>query len=376
MKGFAYIAVFGLIVLASAGIVAFQALYHGPGGTQVQDGLNRFTSCEQINSFLEENQGSAYYGGFETMAMNIGAGVMRDVTVPLAAPEAAGGQKSAEGSEDYSTTNIQVEGVDEPDIVKNDGKYIYTVSGSTVYIIDAYPAEGMKILSEIASEGVTQIFVNGDRLVVFGSEYWGTYYHIVAEAIATYYPGASPITYVHVYDISDRENPVLKRNVSFEGSYFDSRMVGDYIYIIADKSVYYGDGPVPLPMVYSESGSRPACGCTDLYYFDMPDYSYRFMTIASLDVKDASAELQTKVIMSGYTDTMYVSSDNIYISYMKRISYWDQSERLVEAIKTVLPSDISSQISAVQASDSSKQDKLQSIGEITTTPCQRMRRLP
>ena len=42
----------------------------------------------------------------------------------------------------YSQTNIQVAGVDEPDIVKNDDRYIYTISGSTLAIIDAYPAAG------------------------------------------------------------------------------------------------------------------------------------------------------------------------------------------------------------------------------------------
>ena len=46
------------------------------------------------------------------------------------------------------TTNIQVAGVDEPDIVKNDDKYIYTISGSTLAIIDAYPAAGASIISK------------------------------------------------------------------------------------------------------------------------------------------------------------------------------------------------------------------------------------
>ncbi len=116
-------------------------------------------------------------------------------------------------------------------------------------------------------------------------------------------------------------------------------------------------------MVYSESGSKPACGCTDLYYFDMPDYSYQFVTIASLNVKDDTAEPATKVIMSGYTGTIFVSQENIYLSYMKQISYWDTSERLLNAIKPVLPAEVSQQITDIQSSASPRDEKFQQIGE-------------
>ena len=75
---------------------------------------------------------------------------------------------SPSGTVGYSQTNIQVAGVDEPDIIKNDDKYIYTISGSTLAIIDAYPAAGASVISktEIA-DTPKDIFVNGDRLVLF-----------------------------------------------------------------------------------------------------------------------------------------------------------------------------------------------------------------
>ena len=44
---------------------------------------------------------------------------------------------------DYSGTNIQELGVDEPDIVKTDGTYLYVISNSKLYIIYAFPATGM-----------------------------------------------------------------------------------------------------------------------------------------------------------------------------------------------------------------------------------------
>ena len=77
---------------------------------------------------------------------------------------AAGTESSTAGSaEEYSSTNIQVEGVDEADIVKNDGKYIYIASNNKVVIVDAYPAEEMNVISEIKfDKGVSEIFQAAD----------------------------------------------------------------------------------------------------------------------------------------------------------------------------------------------------------------------
>jgi inhibitor of cysteine peptidase len=359
-KGFAPLAIFGVILLVGAGFVFAQYMIKNPIVSGQE--LKQFQSCDQIKSFLQENSGSSYSGILGISSRTFGNAV----------PMAAGAEKSEDTSAgssapDYSTTNVQVEGVDEPDIVKNDGKYIYTLSGSQIFIVDAYPAEGSQLLSTINSTGASNIFINGDRLVVFGTDYLYPDQPVIEKigiSMPRYYPTYSQQTYIHVYDISDRKDPKTLNEFAIDGYYADARMVGDYVYLIANKGVSYGEGPVPLPMVYSESGSRPACGCTDLYYFDVPDYSYQFVTIASLNVKDDSAEPQTKVVMSGYTGTIFVSQQNIYLSYMKQVSYWDQSERLINALKPLLPSGISESITSIQSSDSPRDEKVQQIGEL------------
>ncbi|MFB5634715.1 MAG: beta-propeller domain-containing protein, partial [Candidatus Nitrosomaritimum aestuariumsis] len=79
-------------------------------------------------------------------------------------------QKGSDGM-DYSTTNVQVENVDEPDYLKNDAKYVYIVSQNTLSIIDAYPAESAKLVLKIAldieSQWIQNMFLNDDRLVIF-----------------------------------------------------------------------------------------------------------------------------------------------------------------------------------------------------------------
>ena len=63
------------------------------------------------------------------------------------AVEAAASQTAVNGQADYSQTNIQVEGVDEADIIKTDGKYLYLVANNRLYIVDARDPAKMKVLS-------------------------------------------------------------------------------------------------------------------------------------------------------------------------------------------------------------------------------------
>ena len=96
--------------------------------------LKRFTSEEELNAYVKysaESGGYGFFGGTQLLSKGVG----RDEAVTMEAAPAA------ESAEEYSTTNIQVEGVDEADIVKNDGKYIYTVSSGKIVIVDAFPAE-------------------------------------------------------------------------------------------------------------------------------------------------------------------------------------------------------------------------------------------
>jgi uncharacterized secreted protein with C-terminal beta-propeller domain len=271
-----------------------------------QDQLKKFSSYEELEDFVVANLEIVghYYDSIDFSPVSM--------PVPLSFGRAEGIGKEDSFSADFSTTNIQVEGVDEADIVKNDGKYIYVVSGNRVTIIDAYPAESAKILSEIEENGnPTEIFINGDKLVVFG---W---------------------TFVKVYDVSCKEEPILKRDVSFDGSYFDSRMIGDYVYVIIISSpIYYPytweesedsyvgikyrtpevKFEITLPEI-SINGNVRTIQATEIYYFDVPDYSYEFTTIMAINTQDDDEEITTETILMGTAHDIFVSPNNIYITY-------------------------------------------------------------
>lgn len=249
-----------------------------------QSQLKRFSSYEQLENFVKNNQMLYLREGYflPGVIASPNAGFLQG---------AATAETKADVSGDYSTTNIQVLGIDEADIVKTDGHYVYAVSGQTIVIIDAVPAENAEILSEMKmNENPIDIFINGNKLVVFGS------------------------TFAKVYDVSDRENPILRRDVEFEnGFYFDSRMIGDYVYVIVSSPIVYLAEGISLPKI-SSNGNDQTIPANDIYYFDVPDYSYNFTTIMSVNTKNDSEQVSKETFLIGMAQTIFVSSNNIYFT--------------------------------------------------------------
>jgi len=266
--------------------------------------LKKFSSYQELKSFVEASSQANTYSDrvFSPQTWALRATAMENAAEGLSVP-------------DYSTTNIQVEGVDEADVVKTDGKYIYAMSNKSVFIVKAYPAEEAEVVSQIDLNGTLMgVFINGDRLVVFEEKGFDAY--ILYEKFNSYEePPAyeSPRVFIRVYDILDRTNPMEARNVSLDGYYFNSRMIGDYVYVVINKPAYCQDDEVALPKIYSDDGVReiPA---TDIYYSDIADYSYTFSTIVAVNVQNDAEEPTLEPFLLGAASNMYVSLNNIYIT--------------------------------------------------------------
>jgi uncharacterized secreted protein with C-terminal beta-propeller domain len=284
-----------LIVLATAIVGASIPFYlEEPHYYASLSPLRRFSSYEELKSFVKASSQvhPDYFWGFPSQTLG---------------PREMVADSSTKGSSvpDYSTTNIQVEGVDEADVVKTDGEFIYVVSNNSVFILKAYPAEEAEVLSKIDLNGTVRgLFINQGRLVVFEDEGYRLYERSSSEP---------PRTSIKVYDISDRTNPVQARNVSFDGYYFNSRMIGDYVYAVINEPAYCKDDEVALPKIYSTDGVEeiPA---TDIYYSDIPDYYYAYTTMVALNVQNDDQEPTIKPFLLGATSNMYVSLNNMYIA--------------------------------------------------------------
>ena len=352
-----------IIALLIVAIVISSALAFAPTESQ-NNNPKKFLSQQDLELFLKKsNDGQRVYGGI----LEIAAGPALLSTMTQASPS-----DYKASFVDFSTTNIQVQGVDEADIVKNDGKYIYTISSGKVIILNAYPAESANILSEIgiANGTATEIFVNGDRLIVFGNSqnaFVGEETSKVsgASVAISSYPYYSSNTFAKVYDISDRKNPVLKRDLSFDGNYFNSRMIGDYVYLVSKKSAYsYGGDPIQLPRIL-ENGNLKTTLPQDISYFDFPDYSYSFTTISAINAQKDSESPESKTFLLGYSQEMYVSQDNIYIVYEKKAKETTIYERFVsDVVLPLAPPEVQNKIKEVQSSNATAYERFQKIGNI------------
>jgi len=157
---------------------------------------------------------------------------------------------------DYSTTNVQVAGVDEADFVKNDGQYIYIISNGRLLIVDACPAENASVISETTFDGTPgDMLLNGDSLVIFTTGYSYTAYEKrgiisgIIEAISRESPPVhtGQVTHALIYSVKNREKPALEKDICADGTYFNSRMIGDLVYLITKEQIYYYDDPMTGP---------------------------------------------------------------------------------------------------------------------------------
>lgn len=286
-------------------------------------GMKTFSSTDELKNYLNtnapNNSPNIYWDRAESLGLN-GA----------FAPQAT----SATGaSKDYSSTNIQVAGVDEADTVKNDGQYIYTISNSqsngyyydyytpytnnNVYIINADPQDA-KVVSKITLDDNLMpagLFLSSDssRLVVLASKYQPYSDSSRDMIIMPFYSDVS--TSINVYDISNKANPVLARNFTVSGSYFNSRMIGNYVYAVTSQNAYVYNDVVTVPAVYSD-GKANGASPTSIYYADMNQSNYySFTSFYGIDIADDQKQPTNMTVLMSGASTMYVSLDNIYVAY-------------------------------------------------------------
>ena len=241
---------------------------------------------------------------------------------------------------DFSQTNVQVFGVDEADIIKNDGEYIYLVKGDSVRIVRAYPPENMTELDAVdfGDEwfSPSELYVDGDKMVVIGSGYKNIYYEEPGVsvdkslAIDNYYYNYSSLTKAYILDISDRSNIEVDRWLSFEGRYDNSRKVDDMLYMVMNKTDYapryenddWYDNDVIVPLyVDSRKGEvEKVAGCGEILHYP-PGESTSYLTVVGIDISDSDSKISKKVIL-GSAGEVYASRENFYVTESSYNWWW------------------------------------------------------
>jgi inhibitor of cysteine peptidase len=228
---------------------------------------------------------------------------------------------------DKSDTNVQVEGVQEGDIIKNDGRYIYISTNKGLKIIDSNP-KAPKIITTVPvpeNTNIIEVFIAGEKLIVIGQN---SYFYIMdrpaGDEAELAEPAIMPPKYfedranVLIYDIKNIEKPLLEREYLFDGSYLSGRVIDDSFYLINNRYLnlgygYYEKAQIDTPLPYYTDvlkNERKEFGYDEIKYF--PNYiDTRYMYIIGIDLSDKSSKPDVDVFLGG-TDTIYVSKENLY----------------------------------------------------------------
>ena len=226
-----------------------------------------------------------------------------------------GDVKAMTNEGDYSATNVQVQGIDEGDLVKTDGTYLYHIVSDKVLITLARPAPSLAIVREIHEEGFFPgaLYVDSSRLVVIGwqwverdSEGEGDYRYML--------PHQATCTRVLVYDLRDMESIRLIRDVSVDGYTVTSRKKDNYLYLVNCQHTYrYSeDEDLPLPC-YKDSaagGEDSIIGYDEIHYFPGGEAS-DFIMLAALDLEGGELKVETYL---GMAQNIYMSPDYLYLA--------------------------------------------------------------
>lgn len=238
-------------------------------------------------------------------------------------PEMAEEPAAAPSPTDSSDTNNQVDGVQEGDIIKNDGKYIYINTVDGLKIIDSNPLKPkiMATLSVPENTSISEIFVSGNKLVVIGQN---NYFHIMyeksMEADAMIMPPRyyEDRTNVLVYNIDNIEKPVLEKEYLFDGNYLSGRTIEDKFYFINTKYINFGydiynkeDFEISLPYYIDVlTNHKHEFDYDNIKYF--PNFiDSRYMYTVGIDLANKDSKPDVDVYLGG-SDTIYVSKDNMY----------------------------------------------------------------
>lgn len=253
-----------------------------------------------------EKQTGSYARGGDVMLLEESAEI---TTMDAGAADTAANQKVT-GEADYSQTNVREAGVDEGDVVKTDGSYLYILKSSgSVRIVDIRGTK-MKEIAEIQpeklNESIEDLYLDGDRLMLVTTGYENS----MEEAESDMYTvNRYQYTALTVYDITEREHPEMTGRITQEGDYRQSRKNGDYVYLLTQYSPSLGDSfedSSVMPLVNEQK-----LAISDVYLPDQtsqPDY----LVASGINIQDPENVISSKAIVSGAAD-FYMSSDNLFI---------------------------------------------------------------
>ncbi len=223
-------------------------------------------------------------------------------------------------SNSYSRTNVQVEGVDESDLVKTDGRTLFVAEQNKVHLMATSPSLSNITYVEIGSSSnvtIQGLYLYEDRMAVIYSIYdyssapSGSSSPGGDVPLSYYlYPYYSSRTCIQVYDVSDPANPSRVLTSGMSGHSLSSRMVGSVVYLLTEHSVWSGED-ITVPRVLNDDGAEVVAS-TSISYDPACSSVSSFVNILAFDVIDGSRANLTA--LAGSSSVCYMSGTSLYLT--------------------------------------------------------------
>lgn len=197
---------------------------------------------------------------------------------------------------EHSTTNIQVENVDEADITKTDGNYIYSISEDNVIITNVIDPENIKIEAKIKPRDEyfpEELILYKDKLVVISTQYIS-------------YNKSN--TFVNVYDITTKSRPRLIEEYTLYEGYYTSRCIDGKLYVIASGRLREEDEKIVT--YYDENNEQKDIGLSNIKYIKGLESNVQTI-IASLNL-NTNEEVKVNSYLFN-VENAYISEHNMYL---------------------------------------------------------------
>ena len=246
-----------------------------------------------------------YYGTITTQwndIQTVDGGMIYEDATTKDSPTNAGST-----TKDYSKTNIQVEGVDEADIIKTDGDYIYSISNKNVVITNVKDPTKIEIETKLSENSVPcDLLLYKDKLVVISSD---------SNNSSTNYYWSRSIgsTEVTIYNTKDKANPKLEKRFKLNEGYNTSRVIDGNLYIFS-SGYLKKDNSVTTNKVereYEEGYETKEIKLSNIKYIK-DNKSNKQTIIAEVDLNNIKNDIKVNSYLIDM-DNAYVSKNNIYL---------------------------------------------------------------
>ncbi len=305
--------------------------------------LQRFSSCDAMQRYMRD---VAKLDAQSRFSVQIGGGFNEYALSSDSASKDDSGE--AGGATSYSTTNTQESSVDEDDLMKTDGTYLYVLSGSSLTVSRAFPTEDAGFLASVEVGGTPEgIYLVDDYVIALSRVTRDTATPPGGAAISR---DSDAFTLATFIDVSDPSAPVVVRETYASGEFQESRRIDDTLYVVTYEYVDVISGASTLteakrlikdttaerwlPWRLDAVASGPdwkitegkACDCEDVSAAEAETGTF-LTNVLALDLADPLSEFAGEAVV-GRADAIYASSNAIYLGW----SEWSDTESVFVSV--------------------------------------------